>query len=69
LVDTTELSDPDIIGSPLVTQVEHDGQASTKKNNKKEEVKNIETDEDNNTSEESELELPTGVGGYEVNQE
>jgi hypothetical protein len=32
-------------------------------------VKNIETDEDNNTSEESEPELPAGVGGYEVNQE
>jgi hypothetical protein len=32
-------------------------------------VNNVETDEDNNTSEESELELPIGVGGYEVNQE
>jgi hypothetical protein len=70
LVDVAELSDPDIIGSPLVIRVEHDGQDSAKKNKKKEEVQNIETDEEDNTSEESGPNLPAGGGGAdEVNQE
>jgi hypothetical protein len=68
-VEDVELSDPDIIGSPLVTQVEHDGQTSTKKKKKKEEVKNIETDEEDNASEESRPDSPAGGGGDEVNQE
>jgi hypothetical protein len=38
LVEYAELSDPNIIGSPLVTWVEHDGQNSVKKKKKKEEV-------------------------------
>jgi hypothetical protein len=37
-VEDAELSDPNIIGIPLVTQVEHDGQGSGKKKEKKEEV-------------------------------
>jgi hypothetical protein len=37
-VEYVELSDPDIIGSPLVTQNEYDGQSSVKKKKKKEEV-------------------------------
>jgi hypothetical protein len=35
-VEDAELSDPDIIGSPLVTQVKHDGQTSMKKKKNKE---------------------------------
>jgi hypothetical protein len=31
LVEDVELFDPDIIGSPLVTRVEHDGQKKNKK--------------------------------------
>jgi hypothetical protein len=53
-VANAELSDTDIIGSPLVTQVEHVGQSSgTKKKKKKEEFHNIETDEEDNASEEN----------------
>ena len=37
-VEDAEIYDPDIIGSPLVTWVEHDGQANAKKKKKKEEV-------------------------------
>jgi hypothetical protein len=48
-----ELSDTDIIGSHLVTQVKHDGQSSVKKKKKKEEVHNIETDEEDRSFEEN----------------
>jgi hypothetical protein len=66
-VEDAELSDPDIIGSPLVTRVEHDGQ---KKKKRKEDIQNIESDEEDNASEESGPESPTGGGGGdEVNQE
>jgi hypothetical protein len=68
-VEYVELSDLDIIGSPLVTWVEHDGQTSTKKKKKKEEVQNIETDEKDNASEESRPDSPAGGGGDKVNQE
>jgi hypothetical protein len=37
-VHDTKLFDPDIIGSPLVTRVEHDGQGNKKKKKKNEEV-------------------------------
>jgi hypothetical protein len=37
-VEDTKLSDPNIIGSPLVTQTEYGGSGSTKKNKNKEEV-------------------------------
>jgi len=44
-----ELSNTDIIGIPLVTRVEHVGQSNGKmKKNKKEKVRNIETDEEYN---------------------
>jgi hypothetical protein len=49
LVDDVELFDPNIIGSPLVTEAEHVGHTSAKNKNKKEEVQNIETDEEDNT--------------------
>jgi hypothetical protein len=68
-VDDAELSDPDIIGSPLVTRVEHVRQTSAKKKKKKEEVQDIETDEEDNASEESGPGSPTGGGGDKVNQE
>jgi hypothetical protein len=68
-IDVAELSDPNIIRNPLVTQVEHDGQASVKKKKKKEEMRNIEIDEEDNASKESRPESPAGGGGDEVNQE
>jgi hypothetical protein len=68
-VEDTELSDPDIIGSPLVTWVEHDGQGSGKKKKKKEEVQDIDSEDKDNTSEETAPDSPGGGGGNEVNQE
>jgi hypothetical protein len=50
LFEDAELSDADIIGSPLVTQVEHVGQSNAKKKNKKVEVQHIEIDEEENAS-------------------
>jgi hypothetical protein len=47
-VEDAELSNPDIIGSPLVTRTEYDGQSSAKKKKKKDEVQDIETDEEDN---------------------
>jgi hypothetical protein len=67
-VEDAELSDPDIIGSPLVTRVEHDGQVSVKKNKKKDEVQNIEIDEEDSASEESRHDSLAGGGGDQVNQ-
>jgi hypothetical protein len=68
-VEDAELSNLDIIGSPLVTRVEHDGHTSVKKNKKKEEVQNIETNEEDSVLEESKPDSPAGGGGDEVNQE
>jgi hypothetical protein len=45
-VEDTKLSDADIIGSPLVTWVEHVGQSNAKKKKIKVEVHHIEIDED-----------------------
>jgi hypothetical protein len=64
-VADAELSDTDIIGSPLVTWVEHVGQTSVKKKKKKEEVQDIETNEEDNTSEENGS-ISLGGGGDEV---
>jgi hypothetical protein len=50
-VADAELSDTDIIGSPLVTRSSMSRQTSVKKKKKKEEVQDIETDEEDNTSE------------------
>jgi hypothetical protein len=68
-VRDAELSDPDIIGSPLVTQTEYDGPSSTKKKKKKEEVQDIDSEEKDNTSEETAPDSPAGGGGDEVNQD
>jgi hypothetical protein len=40
-VEQTKLSNPDIIGNPLVTREEYDGPSSAKKKKKKEEVQEI----------------------------
>jgi hypothetical protein len=63
-VEQTELSDPDLIGSPVVTREEYDGPSSAKKMKKKEEVQEI-----NNASEKTAADSPGGGGGDEVNQE
>jgi hypothetical protein len=68
-VEDAELSDPDIIGSPLVTRTEYDGQSSAKKKKKKEEVQDIDSEEKDNASEETAPDSPAGGGGDEVNQE
>jgi hypothetical protein len=68
-MEYVELSEPDIIRSPLVTRVENDGQTRAKKKKKKEEVQNIETNEEDIVSEESGIESPIGGGGGEVNQQ
>jgi hypothetical protein len=62
-VEQTELSDLDLIGSPVVTQEEYDGPSSSKKK-KKEEVQEI-----NSASEETASDSPGGGGGDEVDQE
>jgi hypothetical protein len=53
----------------LVTEVEHAGQSNTKKNKKKEEVHNIETNDEDTSSEDSGSDSPIRGGGDEVNQE
>jgi hypothetical protein len=63
-VGDAELSDPDLIGSPVVTKTECDGPSNAKKKKKKEEVQEI-----NNASEETAPDSPGGGGGDEVNQE
>jgi hypothetical protein len=68
-VEYVELSDPNIIESPLVTRTEYDGHSSAKKKKKKEEVQDIESYEKDNASEETVLDSPVGGGGDEVNQE
>jgi hypothetical protein len=66
-VEDAKTSDLDIIRSPLVTHVEHDGK---KKNKRKEDIHNIESDEEDSASKEIGHESPTGGGGGgdEVNQ-
>jgi len=68
-VEDVELSNPNIIGSPLVTQVKHDGQRSSKKNKKKDEIQDIEIYEKDSASEENMPDSPVRGGGDEVNQE
>jgi hypothetical protein len=62
-VEDAELSDADIIGSLLVTRVEHAEQSSAKKKKKKIEVQIIEINEEDNASKEYGTELPGGGGG------
>jgi hypothetical protein len=68
-VEDAKLSEIDIIGSPLVTRTEYDGQSNTKKKKKKEEVQDIDSEEKENTSEETTSDSHVGGGGDEVNQE
>ena len=65
----TKLSDTDTIGSPMVTRVEHVEQSSGTKNKKKqEEVQNIETNEEDNASEENGFGSLGGGGDKENGQ-
>jgi hypothetical protein len=68
-VKDVKLSDPDLIGSPVVTRMENDGPSSTKKKKKEEEVQDIDIEEKDNASEETAFDSPGGGGGDEVNQE
>jgi hypothetical protein len=64
-VEQTELFDPDLIGSPMVTREEYNRPCSAKKKKMKEEVQEI-----NNASENTIADSPRGGGGSdEVNQE
>jgi hypothetical protein len=67
--EDAKLSEPDIIGSPLVTWIEYDGQSSAKKKKKKEEVQDIDNEEKDNASKETAPDSPTRGEGNEVNQE
>jgi hypothetical protein len=62
-VDQAELSDPDLIGSPMVTREEYDAPSSSRRK-KKEEVQEL-----NNASEETTSDSPGGGGGDEVDKE
>jgi len=64
LVEDTELSDPNLIESPVITRTEYDGPSSAKRKKKKEEVQKI-----NNASKETTSNSPRGGGGDKVNQE
>jgi hypothetical protein len=68
-VRDAELSNPDIIESPLVTRIEYDGSRSVKKKKKKEEVQDIDNEEKDNASEVTVPNSLGGGGGDEVNQE
>jgi hypothetical protein len=63
-VGYAELSNPNLIGSPMVTRTEYDGPSSAKKKKKKEEVQDIDS-----ASEENASDSPGGGGGDEVNEE
>jgi hypothetical protein len=65
LIEDAELSDVNIMGSPLVTRVEHVEQSNAKKKNKKEEVQRKETDEEDNAFEEDGTKSPREGGGGE----
>jgi len=60
LVEYVELSNTDIIRTPLVTQVKHVGQSSVKKKKKKVEVQHIEIYEDNTSVEDGSRSLEGG---------
>jgi hypothetical protein len=62
-VEQTELSDPDLIRSPVVTREEYDGPNSSRRK-KKEEVQEM-----NNASKETTPDSPGGGGDDEVDQE
>jgi hypothetical protein len=62
-VNQEELSNPDLIGSPVVTHKEYDA-PSSRRRKKKEEVQEL-----NNASKETASDLPGGGGGDEVDKE
>jgi hypothetical protein len=62
-VDQVELSDPNLIDSPMVTREEYDAPISSRRK-KKEEVQEL-----NNASKETSLDLPRGGGGDKVDKE
>jgi hypothetical protein len=62
-IEQTKLSDPDLIGSPVVTREKYDAPNSSKKKNK-EEVQEL-----NNASKETTPNSPEGGGGDEVDKE
>jgi hypothetical protein len=61
--EQTQLSDPDLIGSPVVTREEYDAPNNSRKK-KKEEVQEL-----NIASKETTLDSPEGGGGDEVDKE
>jgi hypothetical protein len=61
--EQVELSDPDLIGSPVVTREEYDSPSSSRRKNK-EEVQDL-----NNASKETTSDSPRGGGGDEVDKE
>jgi hypothetical protein len=61
-VDQAKLSDPDLLGSPMVTREEYDVPGSSIRKKTKE-VQQL-----NNASKETTLELPQGGGDDEVNK-
>jgi hypothetical protein len=68
-VADVELSDTETIGNPIVTRVEHVRQSSgTKKKKKQEEFQDIESDEEDNTSEDNGFDSPRG-GGDEAEEQ
>jgi hypothetical protein len=62
-IDQVELSDPELIGNPVVTREEYDAPNSSRKK-KKEEVQQLD-----NVSEETASDSPGGGGGDEVDKE
>jgi hypothetical protein len=68
-IGDVELSDLDLIRIPVVTGTEYDGPSSVRKNKKKEEVQDIDSEEKDNASKEIAIDSPRGGGGDELNQE
>jgi hypothetical protein len=69
-MEDENLSEPDIIIIPLVTRTEYDGQGNDKKKKKREEVQDIDSEDQDNASEETASDSPAGKeGGDEVNKE
>jgi hypothetical protein len=62
-IDLAELSDPDLIGSPMITREEYDALGSSRRK-KKEEIQEL-----NSTSKETALDSPGGGGDDEVDKE
>jgi hypothetical protein len=61
--DPTEMSNPDLIGNPVVTHEDYDAPSSSRKKNKQD------VHEVNSSSEETASESPSGGDDDEVNKE